>query len=165
MRSLNTVAEALGMVQVKSGRVQKLDFELSGNTTGARGTMRMYYTGLQVNLLKEGEEGEPMKKKGLLSFLANELVIKDANPYKGEALRVAKIEYVRPPSSSFFSLLWKGVFTGLRETVGIGGFKTKSPQESHQKVVEKKQERAEKRKERQEERQEKRETRKARSAN
>jgi hypothetical protein len=165
MRSLNTVAEVLGMVQVKSGRVQKLDFDLSGNTTGARGTMRMYYTGLEVNLLKEGEEGEPMKRKGLLSFLANELVIKDANPYKGEALRVAKIEYVRPPSSSFFSLLWKGVFTGLRETVGIGGFKTKSPQESHKKVVEKKQERAEKRKERQEERQEKRETRKARSAN
>lgn len=161
MRELNRVAEALGMVEVKSGRVQKLDFDISGNTTGARGTMRMYYSGLQVNLLKEGEEGEPLKKKGLLSFLANELVIKDANPYKGEALRVARIEYVRPPSSSFFSLLWKGVFTGLRETVGIGGFKTKTPQESHKQVLEKKQERAEKRKERQEERQKKREARKA----
>jgi hypothetical protein len=161
MRSLNAVSEALGMVEIKSGRVQKLDFDVSANTIGANGTMRMYYSGLQVNLLKEGEEGAPMKKKGLLSFLANELVIKDANPYKGEPLRVAKIKYVRPPSSSFFSLLWKGVFTGLRETVGIGAFKTKSPQESHKQVVEKKQERAEKRKERKEERQKKSETRKA----
>ena len=99
-------------------------------------------------MLKEGEEGEPTKEKGFLSFLANTLVIADANPAKGEQVRVANITFERTPAASFFNLLWKGIFVGIRETVGIGMVPVKSPEQAFDKVVEKKEDRKEKREKR-----------------
>lgn len=161
MKDLNPIAVGLGLVAIESGRVQKIDFDLAGNKVGARGQVRMYYSDLKVQLLKEGEDGEPIKKKGLLSFLANTLVIYDSNPAKGKPLRVAQVDFKRASSSSFFSLLWKGLFSGMREQLGIGGMKTEDPQKARQKIVDKQQERKERRQEKREkrkkERQEKRE--------
>ncbi len=141
MPALNPLASALGMVKIETGKVQKVSFDINGNTVGSTGSLKMYYTDLKVQLLKEGEDGAASKKRGLLSFLANKLVIIDANPNKGEALRVAKIEHTRSPSASFFSLLWKSIFVGIRETVGIGMIKPKSAEKSYEKVADKLQDR------------------------
>lgn len=157
MPALNPLASALGLVKIESGKVQKVTFDISGNTVGSTGSLKMYYTDLKVQLLKEGEDGEAPKKRGLLSFLANELIIKDANPKKGDALRVAQIEHTRSPAASFFSLLWKSIFVGIRETVGIGIIKPKSAEKSYKKVEEKLQERKDKKKEAREEKREARE--------
>jgi hypothetical protein len=146
MPALNPVAAALGMVKIETGNIQKLEFDIKGNAVGSTGNLKMYYNNLKVQLLKEGEDGEAPKKKGLLSFLANKLVIKDANPEKGEALRVAPVQFTRSPSQSFFSLLWKSVFAGIRETVGIGFIKPKSAAKSHEKIEEKLETRREERK-------------------
>jgi hypothetical protein len=126
MKSLNPIAEALGLVAIERGKVQKIDFDLRGNKSGVRGTTRMYYSDLKVQLLKKDEDGSGMKKKGLLSFLANTLVIKDANPSKGKPVRVSQVNFQREPTSSFFSALWKGLFVGMRETIGIPNKKTKT---------------------------------------
>ena len=113
----------------------------------------MYYSDLKVELLKEGEDGAPIKKKGLLSFLANTLVIYDANPAKNKPLRVAQVDFKRAPTSSFFSLLWKGLFSGMRESLGIGGMKVEDPAKVRQKIVDKQTERKERRQEKREEKQ------------
>ena len=146
MPALNPLASALGLVKLESGHISKVEWDVKGNAVGSTGTMKMYYNNLKVMLLKEGEDGEVPKKKGLLSFLANKIVIKDSNPEKDKPLRVAQIEFTRAPSQSFFSLLWKSVYTGIRETVGIGFIKPKSPAKSHQKIEEKLKERKESRK-------------------
>jgi len=163
MVKLNPLSKALGLIEVESGNIQQIDFSAVANAKGSNGTMKLYYTDLKVKLLKEGEDGEPARKKGLLSFLANTLVIKDSNPAKGKPLRTAKIHFERPPGASFFNLLWKSVFIGMRETVGIGFVPMKSPEEGRKVVVEKMEERKEKksdrkqkRAERKKERQEKR---------
>jgi hypothetical protein len=155
MSKLNPLSKALGLVEVETGQIEKLDFSASANAQGSKGVMHMYYSGLKVKLLKEGEDGQPAKKKGLLSFLANTLVIKDANPAEGKPLRTAQISYERPPGASFFNLLWKTVFIGMRETVGIGFVPMKSPEAGRKVVVEKMNERKEKREERKKEREEK----------
>jgi hypothetical protein len=147
MPALNPLASALGLVKIETGKIQKVEFDIKGNAIGSTGSLKMYYNNLKVQLLKEGEDGEAPKKKGLLSFLANNLVIKDANPEKGEPLRVAPVQFTRSASQSFFSLLWKSVFTGIRETVGIGFIKPKSAQKSHEKIENKLEERKEKREE------------------
>jgi hypothetical protein len=147
MPALNPLASALGLVKIEAGNIQKVEFGIKGNAIGSTGSLKMYYNNLKVQLLKEGEDGEAPKKKGLLSFLANNLVIKDSNPEKGEALRVAPVQFTRSPSQSFFSLLWKSVFSGIRETVGIGFIKPKSSEKSHEKIEEKLEERKEERKE------------------
>jgi hypothetical protein len=161
MVKLNPLATALGLVKIKTGQVQKIDFQFTANGQGSDGTMHMYYTNLTVDLLKEGEDGAPVKKKGLLSFLANTILIKDQNPSKGEAVRMAKVHFERPRAASFFNLLWKSVFIGMRETVGLGIVPMKSPEEGRKVVVKKMEERKEKRADRNEARKERRAKRKA----
>lgn len=164
MVKLNPLAEALGLVRIKTGQIHKMDFEATANAQGSTGTMHLYYDNLKVDLLKEGEDGKPAKKKGLLSFLANTLIIDDANPSKEKPLRVGKISYQRPPGASFFNLLWKSVFIGMRETVGLGIVPMKSPEEGRKVVVKKMEERKEKKETRKEKRQKKMAERKAKSA-
>jgi hypothetical protein len=144
MVKLNPLAKPLGLLEIESGQVQKIDFQAVANEKGSDGTMQLYYNNLKVKLLKEGEDGKPAEKKGLLSFLANTLIIKDANPSKGDALRTAKIHFERPAGASFFNLLWKSVFVGMRETVGLGIIPMKSPEKGREAVVKKMEERKDK---------------------
>lgn len=160
MTILNPVAKNMGLVEIESGKMQKTDFDIQANAQGASGTVHFYYSALKVKLLKEGEDGMAPKKKGLLSFLANALLIKDANPTKGEAARTANVSFERTPAASFFNLLWKGVFIGMRETIGLGIIPVKTPEQGMKKVESKKEERQEKRKEKREERKKEREKRK-----
>lgn len=144
MVKLNPLGMPLGLVKIKSGQIQKIDFEASANAKGASGVLHMYYDNLKVDLMKEGEDGKPAKKKKFLSFIANTLIIKDANPTPGKPLRTGKISFQRPPGASFFNLLWKSVFIGMRETVGLGIVPMKTPEESRKVVVKKMKKRKEK---------------------
>lgn len=161
MVKLNPLSQALGLVKIESGQIQHIDFDFTANGKGSAGTMYMYYNNLKVALLKEGEDGKPVKKKGFISFLANELLIKDENPSKGKPVRMAKVNFERPPQASFFNLLWKSVFIGMRETVGLGIVPMKTPAEGREVVVKKMEERKEKREGRKEKRRERRAARKA----
>lgn len=152
MKVLNPMARDMGLVEIENGQMQKADFNIDANASGSSGRVNFYYTGLKIKLLKEGEDGMPAKKKGFLSFLANELLIKDANPTKGEAARTARISFQRTPAASFFNLMWKSFFIGMREIVGIGAVPVKTPEEAMEKVKDKKQERKEKREAKKQER-------------
>lgn len=157
MVALNPLSRSLGLVKIEHGKVQKADFNIQGNLQGSKGLVKFYYSSLKVSLLKEGEDGEATKKKGFLSFLANTIIIKDANPTNGKPLRVANVVLQRTPAASFFNLLFKTVFAGIRETIGIGMVPIKSPEKAFAKVEEKQQERREKRQKRKEDRIQKRE--------
>ncbi|WP_316746468.1 hypothetical protein [Pedobacter gandavensis] len=163
LTDLNAISKPLGLIEIESGKMQKVAFDIQANTKGSKGKVHFYYTDLKVKLLKEGEDGAPQQKKGLLSFLANELLIIDANPTKGEAPRTANITFERSPAASFFNLLWKGIFIGMRETAGLGIVPVKTPEKAMEVIQDKKEERREKRearKEKREERQQKRAERK-----
>lgn len=156
LKVLNPMARNTGLVEIESGQMQKADFNIDANASGSSGQVNFYYTDLKIKLLKEGEDGMPIKKKGFLSFLANELLIKDANPTKGEPARSAKVRFQRTPAASFFNLMWKSFFIGMREIVGIGAVPVKTPEEAMEKVKDKKQERKEKRETKKQERLKKR---------
>lgn len=155
MKVLNPMAKDMGLVEIESGQMQKASFNIDASAAGSSGKVNFYYTGLKIKLLKEGEDGMPAKKKGFLSFLANNLLIKDANPLKGEPARTANVTFQRTPAASFFNLLWKSFFIGMREIVGIGMVPVKTPEEAMEKVKDKKQERREKRAEKKRELQQK----------
>ena len=149
---LNVVSKPLGLIEIESGEMQKVDFNIQANVLGSKGKVHFYYTDLKVKLLKEGEEGAAPEKRGLLSFLANKLLIIDANPSKGEAPRTADVTFERSPAASFFNLLWKGVFIGMRESAGLGIVPVKTPEKAMEAIKDKKEERKEKRAERQQKR-------------
>ncbi len=119
LQVLNPLSKSLGLIEIESGQVQKVDFAVHANVRRSNGSMHFYYNDLKVNLLKKDDDGKK-KERGLLSFLANTILIKNDNPSKGEEVRTAKIAQERVPQASFFNLMWKSVFLGMRETVGIG---------------------------------------------
>lgn len=164
MMVLNTVAKNMGLVQIESGKMQKTTFDIKANKNGSSGRVGFYYSDLKVTLLKDGELGEPPKKKGLLSFIANTILIKDDNPTKGEPARIADITFQRTPAASFFNMLWKSVFIGMRETIGLGIVPVKTPEQAMKKVKEKvqetKEDKKEERKKRRAERKKEREAKK-----
>ena len=109
---LNPMIEALGMASIKSGKVNKITFNLKGTDNIATGSSVLLYQDLKVELLKK-DSGD-LKKKGLMSLLTNAL-IKDANPQNG-TVRTGEINYQRDITKSFFNLLWKSVFSGIKKT-------------------------------------------------
>jgi hypothetical protein len=137
MLILNPMAKNMGLVEIEKGKMQKTDFDIRANNKGSSGTVHFYYTDLKVKLLSEPEDGKAPKKKGFLSFLANTLLIKNSNPDKGEAPRTARTTFIRTPAASFFNQLWKGVFIGIREIVGLGAIPVKTPEQAMKKVNDK----------------------------
>lgn len=141
LQVLNPMAKNMGLVEIETGQMQKTDFHIKANAKGSSGTVHFNYSDLKLKLLKEGELGMPPKKKGFLSFLANNLLIKDANPTKGEPTRTTNIVFERTPAASFFNMMWKSVFIGMRETVGLAVVPVKTPEQAMEKVKAKKIER------------------------
>lgn len=114
-KDLNPVLKPLAMVQVKSCDIEDLSFSITGNERRASGQVKFIYSNLKVNILKKEEGTHEFKRKGLMSFLANVLIIKDSNPANGET-RLAHPRYERDIRKSFFNLVWKTLFTGIKET-------------------------------------------------
>lgn len=111
--SLNPMIEPLGMASIKSGYVNKLSFNMKGNDYNTTGSTVFLYNDLKVELLKK--DSNDLKKKSLMSILSNAF-IKDANPQK-DVIRTGEINFQRDVTKSFFNLVWKGVFSGIKKTV------------------------------------------------
>ncbi|NSL89052.1 hypothetical protein ECE50_019575 [Chitinophaga sp. Mgbs1] len=119
-RDLNAVTQPLGKVEIKSCNIRHLSFNIKGDERKAAGKVTLLYDNLKIALLKQDKDHKGFTRKGLVSFVANILVIKDSNPLKGEAVRVANPSYSRDIQKSFFNLVWKTLFTGVKETAGAG---------------------------------------------
>lgn len=116
MRILNTLTKNMSLAEISSGTIEKADFKVSGNLRTATGYMKLYYNNLKVKLLKTDND-DGLEKKTIASALAN-LVIKNENPDKDGTLRVGKADAERAYNNSFFNLMWKSVFAGIKQSVG-----------------------------------------------
>jgi hypothetical protein len=115
----NLLSKPLGLAAFEEGSIRSLDFDLGGNDYAMSGSLLMTYDGLKVSLLKKDAEENKYKKKRLASLIAN-LTLKDANPSKKGKLRTVRlVNFPRDTQRSFFNLLWKSIFAGVKETVGI----------------------------------------------
>jgi hypothetical protein len=116
---LNRITKPLGMVQVKSGIINKLSFDVSADDTKARGKLDFAYKDLSVILLKKAEGNRRIVKKRLISMLANALVIKPDNPNAKGEFTTSAIYFERDTTASFFNFIWKTLFQGLKYSVGL----------------------------------------------
>lgn len=110
---LNKITEPLGMVSIKKGKINKLVFDIKCNNYKAEGTATFLYNDLKVKVLKMTDD--ELKKRGLVTFLANTL-IKNDNPNNNNVY-VGNIDFKRDIYKSFFNLLWKSIFDGVKKTV------------------------------------------------
>lgn len=118
-RVLNRITKPLGMIEVRSGRVKQLDFSITANDRVARGKLDFAFNDLSVGILKKDRLQDRLVKQGLISFLANAMVINSDNPNADGILLRAPIEYQRVPTASFFSFIWRTLFQGIKHAVGV----------------------------------------------
>jgi hypothetical protein len=118
-RTLNAITMPLGMVQVKKGAAKQLAFNVKANDQSAKGSLQFAYNNLSVALLKRDKDDDKLVKQGLMSLLANAMVINSDNPGKDGVLITAPINYKRPDTASFFSFIWRTLFVGIKYSVGI----------------------------------------------
>ncbi len=116
---LNKVSVPMALMRINTGNIDAIDFNFKGNNYGAGGNMVMKYSDLKVDVLKRDKDSKEVKKKGLTSFLAN-FIVKNDNPRNGD-LRKVQPHYDRDVRKSFFNLVWKTIFVGMKKTVGIPG--------------------------------------------
>lgn len=114
---LNKVSVPMALVRIKTGTINSIDFKFTGDNTSATGDFVMQYENLKVNVLKRDKETKEIKKKGLASLAAN-LLVKNNNPGSGGLIK-ANPEEERDINKSFFNLIWKTMFKGIKETVGL----------------------------------------------
>lgn len=118
-RALNRITRPLGMVEVKSGTVKKLEFLIDANDRKASGMMKFQYNDLSVNLLKREEEENRLVRQGWMSFLANAMILNPNNPDSSGILITAAIHEERKKNGSFFSFIWRSLLQGIKHSVGV----------------------------------------------
>ena len=118
-KTLNRITKPLGMVQVNKGELKKLAFNIEADENIARGKLNFTYKDLSVALLKKEEGKERLVKKGLISFLANTLIIYSDNPNVEGKFTSANINYKREKTASFFNYIWKTLYQGVKYSVGV----------------------------------------------
>ncbi|QNK62568.1 hypothetical protein H7F33_18845 [Pedobacter sp. PAMC26386] len=116
---LNRITKPLGMVQVNSGVVKKINFRVIADEAKASGDLDFRYKDLSIGLMKKVEGKSRLVKLGLFSMLANSLVIRPDNPDAKGKMVSASLYYQRNPTSSFFSFIWKTLQQGIKYTVGL----------------------------------------------
>jgi len=115
-QALNEITVPLALLKINRLNLKSLDVSMRGDNYRASGTVKMIYDDLNITALKAADD--TLKKRGLLSFIANNFVIKSKNPAEGQAVRIEKAAYERDTQRSFFNLVWKTIFTGSGKTVG-----------------------------------------------
>lgn len=112
----NQILIPLAMVKVGEGYISKVAFDIKANQHGSRGTVQMLYNDLKVEVLVK-EDGGKLGKDGLMSFLANKLLITPSNPLPDLPARSSDFTYPHSPKKSFFNLMWKSIFEGIKGIV------------------------------------------------
>jgi hypothetical protein len=118
-KALNKLTRPLGMLQIKSGYVNQLSFNIKANDQLATGKLDFRYERLAVNILKREEGASRLVKKGWLSFLANNLIINTSNPDRDGKHVYADINYRKVSNNSFFSYMYKTLFQGIKYSIGF----------------------------------------------
>lgn len=117
-REMNPATRPLGEVAIRSANIREMDFNLRGNERSCAGTVKLLYNDLKIEFLKDVKTPKGKKrKKGLVSFIANLMALHNENPSPDRPVRIAKPRFTRDPKKSFFNLVWKTIYTGIKETV------------------------------------------------
>ena len=117
-RNFNQLSRPLALLRINAGRIMNAKFHVRGDYRKSSGRLTMAYENLSIGLLKIDSQ-KVLRKQMLKSIVANNLLIKEDNPTKGESLRLGNISYYRPDSVTFLGTMWQSLYSGLRETIGL----------------------------------------------
>jgi hypothetical protein len=114
----NPLTVPMGPAKLEEGKINSVQFNFEGNNYRTDGSVKMLYNDLKLSLLEKDENSNKLDKKAMASFVAN-IVAKNDNPKQKEEPRVIQVHMDRNTNRSIFYLVWKSIFKGIKETVGI----------------------------------------------
>jgi len=117
--AFNRILRPLLNVEIASGNIHKVAFNMEGNDYKNWGEFRFDYDDLKINLLNKPEKGEEKKAKKLASFLVNEIIINNSNPDADGKYTIGKVDYTRVAEYPFFKTLWQSMLEGIKQCAGI----------------------------------------------
>ncbi len=116
LSALNPVTEAGAGILIRSGNLNRFDFNFQGDSVKAAGKLWFAYDDLKISVMEQ-KNGDTREAKWL-SFLANTLMLKSKNP-RTKILSPDSIYFERNPQRSIINYWWKSVFSGAKNTFGI----------------------------------------------
>ncbi|MDP4212044.1 MAG: hypothetical protein Q8926_05420 [Bacteroidota bacterium] len=114
---LNPMIQPMALAKIDKGKIQSLSYHLNADDLHGVGNLTFLYSDLKLVLLRKDEDQNKYKAK-ILPTLAAGLLVKNSNPAKGET-RTSRVDYKRDKYRSMFNLMWKSMFTALKETAGM----------------------------------------------
>ena len=117
--AFNKILRPLLNVELGSGNIRSVSFNMQGTDRKNWGDFRFDYDHLKLNLLNAPNQDMSKTKKGILSFVVNNILINDSNPDANEKYHVAKVNYTRVPEHTFFKTLWQSLLDGIKQCAGI----------------------------------------------
>jgi hypothetical protein len=106
--AINPVTMPLGQARIKSGQLQFMAFQITGDRFMNKGTLRLLYSDLDLEMLSKNYHDKPLK-----TLTTNVLMFSHNNPDNlGGRPRVARMNYRRPRTVPFFSALWQTLYGG-----------------------------------------------------
>ncbi len=111
--TLNPLLKPMALAELEKGKINSLQYKMDATNTKARGTVVIKYEDLKIKLLKKDENKNKYKQK-FLPTLAAGVLLKDSNP-KHDKMRVGNVDYTRDIHRSMFNLMWKSLFSGIKQ--------------------------------------------------
>ena len=116
-KRLNTVLRPLAQVEIESAAIRSLAFNFKGDKRRAVGAVDFRYHSMKINMLKL--EGGRLLNDKLVSNLANNFILNPSNPDADGKFIKANVRMVRPQDFSFFKLVWRSIFQGIKTSAGV----------------------------------------------
>lgn len=116
LTALNPITENAASVSIRSGQLNRFEFEFSGDSVRTSGKLRMNYDDLKVSIL--AHKNGNTKEAKLVSFIANKLVVRSRSP-RSKLLIPSPIHYERDRNKSVINYWWKSLFSGIKDHLGI----------------------------------------------
>ncbi|MGN0003412.1 MAG: hypothetical protein ACI35V_08255 [Sphingobacterium composti] len=117
--AFNRILAPLLNVEIASGNIKKVAFNMQGTDRKNWGEFRFDYDDLKISLLNKKDENGEQSSKKVVSYLINQLLINDSNPDNKGVYTVGKVNYTRVPEHTFFKTLWQSLLDGIKQCAGI----------------------------------------------
>ncbi len=118
LSEFNSLSVNLFGVEIKSGDGAVDTLNIFGNKNYAIGQLYFPYRKFKIRMINRQKGNRGGIGDGILTFLANNILLKSNNRRFGRPVRVGEIFYQRDPQKSIFNYLWKGVLSGVESTLG-----------------------------------------------
>ena len=120
LREVNPMLTKLLPAEILSGKIKQLLVPMVfANDDVATGKLLFYYNDLNIAMTTTRKSTWNSIKKGVVNFVANNLVVNSNNPIKAGKMNTGIIHFHRDKDKGIINFLWKSALSGIKSTVGF----------------------------------------------